>query len=114
EYDPEKTDLEKLLDLFWRAHDPTTINRQGADVGSQYRSIILYHNEEQREAAEKSVKKIEEQGMFDDPVVTEIVPLEAFYPAEEYHQNYFEKNPYAGYCSFVIRPKLKKLKKSNS
>lgn len=113
EYDPEITDLEKILDIFWKVHDPTTLNRQGPDVGTQYRSVIFYHTEKQHRKAAESVKQIEDQRLFEDPVVTEIAPLENFYPAEEYHQNYYEKNPYAGYCSFVIRPKLKKLKKFN-
>ncbi|MFO7849090.1 MAG: peptide-methionine (S)-S-oxide reductase MsrA [Spirochaetia bacterium] len=113
EYDPEITDLEKILDIFWKVHDPTTLNRQGPDVGTQYRSVIFYHTEKQHRKAVESVKQLEDQRLFEDPVVTEIAPLENFYPAEEYHQNYYEKNPYAGYCSFVIRPKLKKLKKFN-
>lgn len=109
EYDPEKLSYEKLLDMFWKAHDPTTLNRQGADIGTQYRSIILYHNETQRTAAERSKQQAEASGRFSDPIVTEIKPLTAFYRAEEYHQDYYEKNPYAGYCRIVIRPKLKKL-----
>jgi peptide-methionine (S)-S-oxide reductase len=109
EYDPETIRYEEILDLFWRAHDPTTLNRQGADVGTQYRSIILYHDDEQKRIAEQSKKEAEESGYYDDPIVTEIEPLNAFYPAEEYHQDYYEKNPYAGYCSIVIRPKLEKL-----
>lgn len=109
EYEPEEIGFEDILQLFWKAHDPTTLNMQGADVGTQYRSIILYHDEEQRRKAEESKRVLEQRGVFRDPVVTEIVPLHAFYPAEEYHQDYFTKNPYAGYCSFVIRPKLKKL-----
>jgi len=106
-YDPSKITLEKILDLFWKAHDPTTLNRQGADVGPQYRSIILFKDEAQRMAAEESKKKA--QAGSKAPIVTEIVPLIEFYPAEEYHQDYFRKNPYAGYCVFVIRPKLDKL-----
>jgi len=107
EYDPEVITYEEILDIFWKAHDPTTLNRQGADIGTQYRSIILYHNEEQKRMAEKAKEKA--QSYFDDPVVTEIVSLSAFYRAEDYHQDYYERNPYAGYCSVVIRPKLKKL-----
>jgi len=106
-FDPDKISFARVLDIFWRAHDPTTLNCQGADVGSQYRSIILYHNEEQRVAAERSLK--EAQAGFRDAIVTEIAPLEAFYPAEEYHQDYFERNPHAAYCSMVIQPKLRKL-----
>ncbi|MDY7028093.1 MAG: peptide-methionine (S)-S-oxide reductase MsrA [Spirochaetota bacterium] len=108
-YDPDVLRYEDLLDIFWRAHDPTTLNRQGADVGTQYRSIILYHNENQRKAAERSRQALDESGAYRDAIVTEIQPFDAFYPAEEYHQDYFQKHPYAGYCTFVIRPKLKKL-----
>jgi peptide-methionine (S)-S-oxide reductase len=108
EYDPNRITLEKILDLFWKAHDPTTPNRQGADVGHQYRSIILYKNDAERRIAEDSKRKAQE--MFRSPIVTEIQSLTEFYPAEEYHQDYYRKNPYAGYCTFVIRPKLEKLK----
>lgn len=107
EYDPTVISFEQILDLFWEAHDPTTLNRQGADVGTQYRSAIFYHNEEQRSAAEKSKSKAQEE--FSDPIVTEISELEVFYPAEEYHQDYYDLNPQAGYCRVVIEPKLKKL-----
>lgn len=109
EFDPEKTDLETLLDFFWEVHDPTTLNRQGADVGPQYRSIILYANPAQRAAAEASLKKA--QAMFSRPIVTQIVPLEKFWVAEGYHQNYFKRNPNQGYCQFVIAPKIKKLER---
>ncbi len=109
EYDPEQVSFEQLLETFWKVHDPTTIDRQGADIGPQYRSIILYHDEAQRRSAEESIRRLDESGVYENRVVTEVVPLEEFYPAEEYHQDYFRKNPYAGYCSFVIRPKLKKL-----
>jgi peptide-methionine (S)-S-oxide reductase len=107
EYDPGKVRYDELLDLFWKAHDPTTLNRQGADVGTQYRSIILYQNNMQKDAAERSLKKA--SPLFENPIVTEIKPLEKFYPAEDYHQDYYENNTYAGYCRIVIRPKLKKL-----
>ncbi len=106
-FDPNVVTYKELLEVFWKAHDPTTRNRQGADVGTQYRSIILYHDETQREIAEAS--REEAQQHFSDPIVTEIVPLETFYPAEEYHQDYFESNPRAGYCRLVIHPKLRKL-----
>jgi peptide-methionine (S)-S-oxide reductase len=109
EYDPKKISYEEILDIFWKAHDPTTMNRQGADMGSQYRSIILYHNEGQKEIAEKSKKNLQESGYYSGPIVTEIRPLSVFYPAEEYHQDYYAKNPNAGYCAIVIRPKLRKL-----
>lgn len=107
EFDPAVTDLETLLDFFWEVHDPTTLNRQGADVGTQYRSIILYAIPAQRAAAEASLKKA--QAMFSRPIVTQIVPLEKFWPAESYHQDYFKKHPNQGYCQFVIAPKIKKL-----
>jgi peptide-methionine (S)-S-oxide reductase len=110
EFDSEKIAYEKLLEVFWQAHDPTTLNRQGADSGTQYRSIILYQDEAQRAAAEKS--KREAQKQFHDPIVTEIVPLTRFQPAEDYHQGYFNNNRGAPYCSVVIRPKLEKLERS--
>lgn len=106
-FDPDIVSYAEILSTFWKAHDPTTLNRQGADVGPQYRSIILYHDENQKEVAESS--KTAAASAFRDPIVTEIARLETFYPAENYHQNYYEMNPNAGYCSFVIRPKLQKL-----
>jgi len=108
-FDPGTLSYQDILNAFWQAHDPTTVNRQGADVGSQYRSIILYHNDQQQRVAEESKQALGESGYFESPVVTEVKPLDTFYPAEEYHHHYFEKHPYAGYCTFVIRPKLKKL-----
>ena len=108
-YDPERISYAELLDLFWKLHDPTTRNRQGADVGSQYRSIILYHDETQKRVAERSRRELDAAKKHDDPVVTEIQPLEAFYPAEDYHQDYYRKNRNAPYCRVVIDPKLKKL-----
>lgn len=107
-FDPEQVSLGALLDFFWVAHDPTTLNRQGADVGTQYRSIILYADEEQKSAALAS--KDQAQEGFSRPIVTEIVPLEAFYLAEDYHQNYFANNPEAAYCQYVIAPKIQQLK----
>ena len=108
EFDPSQVSFETLLHVFWAAHDPTTLNRQGADHGTQYRSIILYENEAQKHAAEKS--KAEAQKDFSDPIVTQIVPLKAFYTAEAYHQDYFNNNANRNpYCSIVIRPKLQKL-----
>ena len=106
-FNPKKVSFEKLLDVFWLAHDPTTLNRQGHDVGTQYRSIILYHSDAQKAVAEKSKKTA--QAEFKDPIVTQIVPLTKFYKAEDYHQNYYNNNSSAPYCSFVIRPKLKKV-----
>ena len=106
-FDPTKVSLAELLEIFWQAHDPTTMNRQGADVGSQYRSIILYAGEQQRSVAVKS--REEAASRFRDPIVTEVVPLTHFYEAEDYHQNYFNNNRNAPYCRVVIEPKLKKL-----
>ncbi len=108
-YDPELTSFEDLLDLFWRAHDPTTPNRQGNDVGPQYRSIILYHDEAQRDAALTSRQAA--QAGFECKIVTQIVPLPTFFPAEVYHQDYYRRNPDQAYCAYVIRPKLEKLMK---
>jgi len=109
EYDPQKISYAKLLDYFWDAHDPTTLNRQGADVGTQYRSVILYQNDAQKAAAEKS--KAEAQKKFNSPIVTQIVPLKKFYKAEDYHQNYYNENSNEGYCQVVIKPKVEKLEK---
>jgi peptide-methionine (S)-S-oxide reductase len=109
EFDPGKISYDKLLEVFWQAHDPTTINRQGADEGTSYRSIILYRDKKQQLLAEKS--KLEAQKNFRDPIVTEIVPLKKFYKAEDYHQEYFDNNSNAPYCQVVIAPKLEKLEK---
>ncbi len=109
EYDPKVISLEKLLEVFFSMHDPTSLNKQGADVGTEYRSIILYISEKQRESVEKYIKKIQED--YSKPIVTEVKKLDRFYNAEEYHQKYFNKNPYQGYCSFVIKPKVDKIKK---
>lgn len=107
-YDPAKVSYNQLLDLFWKAHDPTTLNRQGADSGTQYRSIILTSSPEEASEAEASKKKA--QAQFPDPIVTEIVPLKTFYPAEEYHQDYYQNNKDRNpYCQVVIAPKLRKL-----
>ncbi len=106
-YDPEQVSYETLLDWLWKSHNPTTLNRQGADVGTQYRSAIFYHNAEQKTLAEAS--KAAAQADFDSPIVTEISEAGVFYMAEDYHQDYFRKNPDAGYCQFVIQPKLEKL-----
>ena len=106
-YLPQKISFSKILSIFGDAHDPTTLNRQGADVGTQYRSTIMYYNSEQQELAQSWKENLSKK--LEDPVVTEIVPVPKFYPAEDYHQDYYSKNPDQGYCSFVIRPKLKKL-----
>ncbi len=108
-YDPSVVSFKELLDIFWTIHDPTTLNRQGADVGTQYRSVIFHHDEEQRTIAEASKK--EAQKRFGDPIVTEIAPLTKFWPAEEYHQDYFRRNPYQGYCQAVVAPKVEKFKR---
>ena len=110
-YDPEVISFEELLEVFWQTHDPTTLNRQGNDEGTQYRSAIFYHSDEQRRLAEHYKQKLDESGAFDRPIVTEIVPFTEFYRAESYHQNYYDENPYQPYCSMVIRPKLEKVKK---
>lgn len=107
-FDPATISYERLLEVFWDAHDPTTLDRQGADVGTQYRSVIFYHDEKQKVAAKKS--KREAQKAFDDQIVTEIKPLTNFSEAENYHQDYFQNNPNAPYCVFVIKPKLEKMK----
>jgi peptide-methionine (S)-S-oxide reductase len=107
EFDPRTISYPKILELFWKSHDPTTPNRQGADVGPQYRSLILYDDEAQHREAEDSRRQAAR--LFPRPIVTEIKPLSAFYRAEEHHQDYYARNSYAGYCSFVIRPKLHKL-----
>lgn len=109
-YDPSQVNFAELLEVFWRSHDPTTLNRQGADVGTQYRSAIFYANDKQREIAETYRKKIDEAGVYPAPIVTEIVPLGVFYPAEAYHQDYYRRNRNAGYCQVVIGPKLEKLR----
>ena len=98
EFDPETVSFEELLETFWNSHDPTTVNRQGPDIGSQYRSAIFYHDEPQKEAAEKSIAVLDAADSFDDPIVTKIQPAAEFWPAEEYHQDYFAKNPGAAFC----------------
>ena len=109
EFDPAKLSLEKVLAVFWKAHDPTTLNRQGADVGTQYRSAIFYHNDADKAVAEKSMQAAGKSGEFRSPIVTEITQAGTFYKAEEYHQNYFNLNSNAPYCRAVIWPKLNKL-----
>lgn len=110
-YDPNIISFDELLEVFWKTHDPTTLNRQGNDVGTQYRSVIFCHNEEQKELAEKYKAELDKSGAWDDPIVTEISPFTNFYVAEEYHQDYYMNNPNQGYCAFVIAPKLEKFKK---
>jgi peptide-methionine (S)-S-oxide reductase len=106
-FDPAKISYAQLLDVFWQAHDPTTLNRQGDDIGTQYRSVIFYHSEQQKLIAEKSLREAQEN--FSSHIVTEIVPLKKFYPAEAYHQGYYDANTNQSYCRLVIAPKLEKL-----
>jgi len=111
-YDPKVVSFEKLLNVFWHSHDPTTLFRQGPDVGTQYRSIILYQNEDQKRAAQKSYYQLTAAGAFDSPIVTQLVALDKFYPAERYHQDYYRKHPNAEYCQIYIAPKVQKIKKA--
>lgn len=110
-FDPSVISVDELLEIFWQTHDPTTLNRQGNDVGPQYRSVIFYHNEHQKERAEFYKRKLDESGAYDDPIVTAIEPFTTFYKAEDYHQNYYKQNGNQPYCYFVIRPKLEKFEK---
>ena len=107
-YDADVISFEEILDVFWVLHDPTSLNKQGADMGTQYRSVIFYHNDEQKAKAEAAIKAASQS--LRAPIVTELAPLETFYPAEEYHQRYYDNNPYEGYCMVVIDPKLDKFK----
>lgn len=109
-FDSTVISFRELLEIFWSTHDPTTLNRQGADVGTQYRSVIFYHTEEQKEIAERYKKELNDANVFNKPVVTEISPFKKFYEAENYHQDYFENNSTKAYCQIVIVPKLKKFK----
>lgn len=110
-YDPKKVSFDELLEVFWNTHDPTTLNRQGADEGTQYRSVVFYHNEEQKKLAEEYKKQLETSHVYKSPIVTEISPYTVFYKAEGYHQDYYALNPNQGYCQYVIRPKVEKFKK---
>lgn len=110
-YDPSVISFEELLEVFWKTHDPTTLNRQGADVGTQYRSVIFYHSNEQKQLAESYKSKLNANGAWDNAVITEISPFKAFYKAEDYHQNYYNNNKRQPYCTFVIGPKLDKFEK---
>ncbi|MDY8135601.1 peptide-methionine (S)-S-oxide reductase MsrA [Aquimarina sp. 2201CG5-10] len=114
EYDPSVISYKELLEIFLTTHDPTTLNRQGADRGTQYRSAIFYVNDEQKEVADQVVAEFEEKEVFEDPIVTVISPLVSFYDAEDYHQNYYNQNSTQGYCQFVINPKLNKLRSTFS
>lgn len=112
EYDPEKISYDELLEVFWKTHDPTTLNRQGNDEGPQYRSVIFYHSEEQRKLAEEYKAKLDAAGAFEAPIVTEITAASEFYPALDKHQNFFNLNPAQGYCRFIIQPKVEKFEKA--
>lgn len=111
EFDPSQISYEKLVDVFFRTHDPTTLNRQGPDVGPQYRSAIFYHDEKQRKTAEKVKERIEKEGVYESPIVTEVVPFKNFYPAEAYHRDFYARNPDYPYSQSVIEPKIEKLEK---
>lgn len=110
-YDPERISYAELLEVFWKTHDPTTKDRQGNDVGPQYRSVIFYHDEEQRKLAQEYKARLEAERIWDRPIVTEIVPAGRFWPAESYHQDYYARNPDKGYCALVITPKIEKFRK---
>lgn len=110
-FDPSAVSYKELLEVFFTIHDPTTLNRQGADVGTQYRSAVFYHTPEQRETAEQVIAEMSAARVWDSPIVTEVAPLDKFYPAEDYHQDYFEKNPTQPYCRAVVAPKVSKFRK---
>ena len=110
-YNPAKISFDELLEVFWQIHDPTTLNRQGADVGTQYRSVVFYHTAEQKDKTEKYKTALNKTGAFNNPVVTTLEPFTIFYPADEEHQNYYRNNTSQGYCQFVIRPKVEKFEK---
>jgi peptide-methionine (S)-S-oxide reductase len=109
-FDPQAISYEEILEIFFTFHDPTTLNRQGADIGTQYRSIILYHNDTQRETARLVIDRFEQEKVWTEPIVTQVEPFEVFYKAEEYHQDYFVRNPGQGYCQVVIAPKVEKFR----
>ncbi len=110
-YDPQEVSFSEVLEVFWQTHDPTTLNRQGNDVGTQYRSAVFYHNAEQQRISEEYKTKLDDSGAWPDPIVTEISPLEEFYPAEDHHQDYYKNNPQQPYCVFVVKPKVDKFRK---
>ncbi len=112
-FDPDVISFEEIIEIFWEVHDPTTLNRQGTDIGPQYRSVIFYHSEDQKRIAMDSMKKMDESRVFSSPIVTEIISFSGFYKAEDYHQDYFLNNPNQSYCSIVISPKVKKFKKEH-
>jgi peptide-methionine (S)-S-oxide reductase len=110
-FNPSLIPYEKLLDVFWHTHNPTTLNQQGNDIGTEYRSVIFFHTDKQKALALQSKDALDEEGMYKDPIVTEIIPYTSFYPAEEYHKDYYDKNKNMPYCTFVINPKIQKLLK---
>jgi peptide-methionine (S)-S-oxide reductase len=109
-FNPQVISYKEVLGIFFTVHDPTTLNRQGADIGTQYRSVIFYHNDQQKMTAEQVIKEIADAGIWDDPIVTQVEPLKAFYKAEDYHQRYFENNPAQPYCQVVVAPKVRKFR----
>ncbi|HET8655753.1 MAG TPA: peptide-methionine (S)-S-oxide reductase MsrA [Longimicrobiaceae bacterium] len=109
-FDPREISFREILEVFFTMHDPTTLNRQGADVGTQYRSVVFYRSEEQKRVAEEVIAELDGEGIWSEPIVTQLVPFEAFYPAEEYHQEYFENNPRQPYCQMVVAPKVAKFR----
>ena len=112
-FDPEVVSYRDILEVYFSIHDPTTLNRQGADVGTQYRSVIFYHNDEQRSVAEEVISELESEGIWSDPIVTEVTPFDEFYVAEDYHQNYFRNNGFQPYCQVIIAPKVAKFRKEH-
>ncbi|HNV30650.1 MAG TPA: peptide-methionine (S)-S-oxide reductase MsrA [Cyclobacteriaceae bacterium] len=110
-FDPALISYSEVLEIFWNTHDPTTLNKQGADEGTQYRSVVFYHSDSQKQTAEDYKKQLDKSGVYKNPIVTEISPFTVFYPAEDYHQNYYALNPNQGYCQYVIRPKIEKFNK---
>lgn len=110
-FDPDQISFKEILQIFFSIHDPTTLNRQGADVGPQYRSVIFYHDEGQKATAEAVIAELEADRIWNDSIVTQVIPFEAFFPAEDYHQEYYQKNPWQGYCRVVINPKVAKFRK---
>jgi peptide-methionine (S)-S-oxide reductase len=108
-FDPSVISIDEILEIFWLMHDPTSLNKQGADSGTQYRSAVFYHSDSQKAAVEQAIAALDKSGKYDRPIVTEVSPKETFYPAEDYHQEYYDLNKQAGYCMYVIHPKLKKL-----
>jgi peptide-methionine (S)-S-oxide reductase len=110
-FDPDQISYEEILQVFFSIHDPTSLNRQGADIGTQYRSAIFYLSTEQKKTAEQEIRRLEDEKVWDEPIVTELAPFDAFFPAEDYHQEYFKHNPEQSYCQIVVRPKLSKFRR---